>query len=69
MGFALNLPKTYLISEPTLIVTRACLGQLCGHVAYRGTWVETGRMDMSKRGSSWTGVDRRGRRSSKGVSV
>jgi hypothetical protein len=42
----------HLVSEPTLAVTRACAGQMCGHVARRGTWVGTGRMDMSKRGSS-----------------
>jgi hypothetical protein len=59
----------HLISEPTLAVTWACAGQVHGHVARRGTWVSTGRMDVSKRGSSWTGVDRRGRRSSKGVSM
>jgi hypothetical protein len=41
-------------------------GSGAGHVARRGTWVGTGRMDVFKRGSSWTGVDRR---SSKGVSV
>jgi hypothetical protein len=51
------------------VVTRACAGQVRGHVARRGTWVGTGRMDVSKRGSSWTGVDRRGRLSSNGVSV
>jgi hypothetical protein len=51
------------------MVTRVCAGQVCGHVARRGTWVGTGRMDVSNRGSSWTGVDRRGRRSSKGVSM
>jgi hypothetical protein len=38
-------------------------------MAYRGRWVGTGRMDVSKRGSSWPGADRRGRRYSKGVSV
>jgi hypothetical protein len=59
----------HLVSEPTLAVTRTCAGQVRGHVARRGTWVDTERMDVSKRGSSWTGVDRRGRRSSKGVSV
>jgi hypothetical protein len=59
----------HLVSEPTLVVTRACAGQVCGHVARRCTWVGTGCMDVSNRGSSWTGVDRRGRRSSKGVSV
>jgi hypothetical protein len=59
----------HLIAELTLVVTRACAGQVCGHVDRRGTWVGTGRMDVSKRGSSWTGVDRRGHRSSKGVSV
>jgi hypothetical protein len=41
-----------LVSEPTLEVTRACAGQVCGHVAHCGTWVGTGRMDVSKRGSS-----------------
>jgi hypothetical protein len=51
------------------VVTRAYAGQVCGHVAHRGTWVGTGRMDVSNRGSSWTGFDRRGRWSSKGVSV
>jgi hypothetical protein len=47
----------HFVSEPTLAVTRACAGQVRGHVARRGTWVGTGRMDVSKRGSSWTGVD------------
>jgi hypothetical protein len=42
----------HLVSEPTLAVTRACAGQVCGHVARRGTWVGTGRMDVSNRGSS-----------------
>jgi hypothetical protein len=59
----------HLVSEPTLAVTRACAGQVRGHVARRGTWVDIGRIDVSKWGSSWTRVDRRGRRSSKGVSV
>jgi hypothetical protein len=59
----------HLVSEPTLAVTRACAGQVCGHVARRGTWVGTRRMDVSNRESSWIGVDQRGRRSSKGVSV
>jgi hypothetical protein len=59
----------HLVSEPTLAVTRACAGQGRGHGVRRGTCAGTGRMDVSKRGSSWTGVDRRGRRSSKGVSV
>jgi hypothetical protein len=59
----------HLVSEPTLLVTRACAGQGRGHVARRGTWVGTGRIVVSKRGSSWTRVDQRGRRSSKGVSV
>jgi hypothetical protein len=59
----------HLVSEPNLAVTRACAGQVHGHVARRGTWVNTGRMDVSKRESSWTEVDRRGRRSAKGVSV
>jgi hypothetical protein len=59
----------HLVSELTFAVTRACAGQVCGHVARRGTWVGTGRIDVSNRGNSWTGVDRRGRQSSKGVSV
>jgi hypothetical protein len=59
----------HLVSEPTLEVTRACAGQVRGHMARRGKWVGTGRMDVSKRESSWPGADRRGRRSSKGVSV
>jgi hypothetical protein len=58
-----------LVSEPTLAVTRACAGQVHGYVAHRGTWVDTERMHVSKRGRSWPGVDRRGRRSSKGVSM
>ena len=33
------------------------------------TCAGSGHMDVAKRGSSWPGVDRRGRRSSKGVSV
>jgi hypothetical protein len=59
----------HLVSEPTLAVTWACEGQVCGHVTRCGIWVGTGRMDVSNRGSTWTRVDRRGRRSSKGVSV
>jgi hypothetical protein len=27
----------HLVSEPTLAVTRVCAGQVCGHVAHRGT--------------------------------
>jgi hypothetical protein len=42
----------YLVSEPTLAVTRACAGQVRGHVVRRGTWAGIGRMDVSKRGSS-----------------
>jgi hypothetical protein len=56
----------HLVSEPTLAVTQACACQVCEHVARRGTWVGTGRMDVSNRASSWPGADRRGRRSSKG---
>jgi hypothetical protein len=59
----------HLVSEPTLGVTRACVRKVRGHVARRGTWVGIGHLDVPNRGSSWTGVDRRGRRSSKGVSV
>jgi hypothetical protein len=33
----------HLVSEPGS-------GQVCGHVARRGTWVSTGRMDVSNRG-------------------
>jgi hypothetical protein len=58
-----------LESELTLAVTRVCAGQVHRHVARHGTWAGTGHMDVSKSGSSWTEVDRRGRRSSKGVSV
>jgi hypothetical protein len=42
----------HLVLEPTLEVTRACAGQGRRHVARRGTWVGTGRMDVSKRESS-----------------
>jgi hypothetical protein len=59
----------HLVSEPTLAVTRACAGQVRGHGVRRGTCAGTRHIDVSKRGRSWTGVDRRGRRSSKGVSV
>jgi hypothetical protein len=59
----------HLVSEPTLVVTRACAGYVRGHVAHRGTWVGTRRMDVSKRESSWTWGDQRGRRSSMGVSM
>ncbi|TVU50554.1 hypothetical protein EJB05_01930, partial [Eragrostis curvula] len=38
-------------------------------VTQRGTCAGTGRTDVTKRGGSWIGVDRRGRRSSKGVSM
>jgi hypothetical protein len=59
----------HLVSEPSLTATRVCAGQVRGHVTRRGTCASTGRMDVSKRGSFWTGVDRRGRWSSKGLSV
>jgi hypothetical protein len=59
----------HLVSEPTLAVTRACVDQVHRHMARRGTWAGTGCMDVSKRGSSWTRVDRRGCWSSKGVRV
>jgi hypothetical protein len=42
----------HLVSELTLAVTRACEGQVCGHVARCGTWIGTGRMDASNRGST-----------------
>jgi hypothetical protein len=59
----------HLVSEPSLAVTWVWADQGRGHVAHHNTWVGTERMDVSKRGSSWTVVDRQGRRSSKGVSV
>jgi hypothetical protein len=40
------------------VVTRACAGQVHGHEARRGTWVGTGRMDVTIKGTSWTRVDR-----------
>ena len=42
---------------------RACGGSVRGHL---GCAVGTGRTDVTKRGRSWLGVDRRGRRSLKG---
>jgi hypothetical protein len=42
----------HLGSELTLVVTRAYVGQVCEHVSRCGTWVGTGRMDVSNRRSS-----------------
>ena len=52
-----------MVSEPTLTVSRARGGSVRGHL---GCAVGTGRTDVTKRGRSWLGVDRRGRRSLKG---
>jgi hypothetical protein len=41
----------HLVSEPTLAVTRVCAGQVCGHVARRGT-----RTDVSNRGVPGLGL-------------
>jgi hypothetical protein len=54
----------HLVSELTLAVTWACVGQGRGHGVHHGTCAGTGCTDVSKRGNSWTGVDRRGRRTS-----
>ena len=66
-----------MVSEPTLAVSRARVSQLRRHgvhgwcgprvVTQHGTCVGTGCTDVAKRGRSWLGVDRRGRRSLKGV--
>jgi hypothetical protein len=42
----------HLVSKPILAVTQACAGLGRRHVARRGSWVGTGCMDVSKRGSS-----------------
>jgi hypothetical protein len=59
----------HLVSEPTLVVTRACADQVRGHVTRRGTWVDTRRMDVFNRESLLDWVDRQEHRSSKEVSV
>ena len=66
-----------MVSEPTLAVSRARVSQLRRHGAHgwcgpgvvtqHGTCAGTGHTDVAKRGRSWLGIDRRGRRSLKGV--
>ena len=66
-----------MVSERTLAVSRARVSQLrrygvhgwCGPrvVTQYGTCAGTGCTDIAKRRRSWLGVDRRGRRSLKGV--
>jgi hypothetical protein len=66
-----------MVSEPTLAVSRARVSQLHRHGAHgwcglrvvtqHGTCASTGHTDVAKRGRSWLGIDRRGRRSLKGV--
>jgi hypothetical protein len=69
-----------MVSEPTLAVSRACVGLGLGYMTHVGSewshgmaYDDTRHMDVTKReGSllgvdrSFLGVDRRGRRSSKG---
>jgi hypothetical protein len=66
-----------MVLEPTLTVSRARVSQLRRHGAHgwsgprvvtqHGTCADTRHMDMAKRGRSWRGIDRRGRRSLTGV--
>ena len=66
-----------MVSEPTLAVPQARVSQLHRHgvhgwcgprvVTQHSTCASTGCTDVAKRGHSWLGVDRRGRRSLKGV--
>ena len=66
-----------MVSEPTLVVSRARVSQLRGDGAHgwcgpgvvtqHGTCAGTGHTDVAKRGRSWLVIDRRGRRSLKGV--
>jgi hypothetical protein len=66
-----------MVSEPTLTVSRVRVSQLRRHGAHdwcgprvvtqHGTCAGTGHTDVAKRGRSWLGIDRRGRRSLKGV--
>jgi hypothetical protein len=66
-----------MVSEPTLAVSRARVSQLHRHgvhgwyglrvVTQHDTCAGTGHTDVAKRGRSWLGIDRRGRRSLKGV--
>ena len=66
-----------MVSEPTLVISRARVSQLRSHGAHgwsgprvvtqHGTCAGTRHTDVAKRGCSWLGIDRRGRRSLKGV--
>jgi hypothetical protein len=66
-----------MVSKPTLTVSQTRVSQLCKHGAHgwsrprvaiqHGTCAGTGHTDVAKRGHSWLGIDRRGRRSLKGV--
>jgi hypothetical protein len=66
-----------MVSEPTLAVSWARVSQLHRHGAHdwcglrvvtqHGTCAGTGHIDVAKRECSWLGIDRRGRRSLKGV--
>jgi hypothetical protein len=66
-----------MVSEPTLMVSRARVSQLHRHgahgwcgprvVTHHGTCAGAGHTDVTKRGRSWLGIDRQGRRSLKGV--
>ena len=67
-----------MVSEPTLTVSRARVSQLrrrahgwCGSgvVTQHGTCAGSRHTDVAKRGRSWLGIDRRGRRSLKGVKM
>ena len=68
-----------MVSEPTLAVSRARVSQLRRHSAHgwcgsgvvtqHGTCAGIGHTDVAKRGRSWLGIDRRGHRSLKGVSM
>ena len=60
-----------MVSEPTLAVSRA---RARGGADATGTDVAHGLLaldvrDVAKRGRSWLGIDRRGRRSLKGVNM
>ena len=65
-----------MVSKLTLVVSRVRVSQLRRHGAYgwcgsgvvtqHGTCAGTGHTDVAKRGRSWLGIDRRGRRSLKG---
>ena len=61
-----------MVSKLTLAVSRALVSQLRRHgvhgwcgpgvITQHGTCAGTGCTDLAKRGCSWLGVDRRGRR-------